>query len=883
MDRHPRFGESSPEITTGAQFWRSERQQALIAIHQAMTALSLPVVSRPCHGLASMTRLLLHPLVVLLCSTPVLGGGTRADYERAERLPQVTANKVFRDRVSPNWLAGNEHFWYRVQTGRQEHEFVLVDCKQGLRQAAFDHQRLAEALSAAGVADARPWALPLEQLEFDRAAKTVSFRAGGKHWSCELESYLLSPRAAPTNNAARPQPANRAETPDVETWITFINRTAGAVELFWIPGEGERRSYGKLQAGEEKKQHTFSGHRWLALDAAGKSLGEFAGRVEPATIEIDGKSAAPRRVDREQADRGNSPDRRWRVLFKEHNVVLGDREADKELPLSTDGAADDAYGGRVYWSPDSKKFVVLQTQPAQEHKVHLIEAGPTDQTQPKLHSFEYLKPGDRIAHPRPRLFDVVAQKQIAIDDELFANPWEIRDVRWDADSGRFTFLYNQRGHQVLRIVAVDAATGRASAIVDEQSPTFIDYAGKFFVRYLDLTQEIVWMSERDGWNHLYLYDAQTGRVKNQITLGPWVVRDVDRIDEQARQIWFRAGGVRPEQDPYQTHFCRVSFDGSGLTILTEGDGTHTASFSPDNRYLLDTYSRVDLPPVTELRRVEDGSLICTLEKADWSELLKTSWQAPERFVAKGRDGQTEIHGVIFRPTNFDPQQKYPIIEEIYAGPQSAFVPHSFRPYQKMQSLAELGFVVVKIDGMGTSHRSKAFHDVCWKNLGDAGLPDRITWIEAAAAKYPYLDVSRVGIYGGSAGGQNSTRAVLAHPEFYKVAVSDCGCHDNRMDKIWWNELWMGYPIGQHYQEQSNVTQAHRLQGKLLLIVGELDRNVDPASTLQLAGALVKANKDFELLIMPGAGHGSAETPYGTRRRQDFFVRHLLGVEPRGMP
>jgi dipeptidyl aminopeptidase/acylaminoacyl peptidase len=249
-------------------------------------------------------------------------------------------------------------------------------------------------------------------------------------------------------------------------------------------------------------------------------------------------------------------------------------------------------------------------------------------------------------------------------------------------------------------------------------------------------------------------------------------------------------------------------------------------------------------------------------------------------VAKGRDGQTDIYGVIIRPTHFDPNKRYPVIEEIYAGPQSAFVPKAFSSYYGMQGLAELGFILVKIDGMGTSERSKAFHDVCWKNLGDAGFPDRILWMKAAAAKYPYMDLTRVGIYGGSAGGQSSTRALLAHGDFYRVAVSDCGCHDNRMDKIWWNELWMGWPIGPEYEQQSNVTQAHNLTGKLLLMVGEMDENVDPASTMQVVHALIKADKDFDLLVNTGKGHGSGESEYGRRRRADFFVRHLLGVEPR---
>jgi dipeptidyl aminopeptidase/acylaminoacyl peptidase len=287
-----------------------------------------------------------------------------------------------------------------------------------------------------------------------------------------------------------------------------------------------------------------------------------------------------------------------------------------------------------------------------------------------------------------------------------------------------------------------------------------------------------------------------------------------------------------------------------------------------------------MPPVTELRRAEDGALVVELERADASALESTGWSPPERFVAKARDGKTDIYGVIYRPTNFEPSRKYPVIEQIYAGPQGAFVPKVFAASHYPQVLAELGFILVQIDGMGTNWRSKAFHDVCWKNLGDAGLPDRILWMKAAAAKYPEMDITRVGVYGGSAGGQNAMGALLFHPEFYKVGAADCGCHDNRMDKIWWNEAWMGWPVGPEYAASSNAVNAHKLQGKLMLTVGEMDRNVDPASTMQVVDALIKANKDFDLIVVPGGGHGAGSQPYGERRRRDFFVRHLLGVEPR---
>jgi dipeptidyl aminopeptidase/acylaminoacyl peptidase len=398
------------------------------------------------------------------------------------------------------------------------------------------------------------------------------------------------------------------------------------------------------------------------------------------------------------------------------------------------------------------------------------------------------------------------------------------------------------------------------------------------------------MSERDGWNHLYLYDGATGRVKNQITKGEWVVRGVERVDEEKRQILFSASGMYPGKDPYFVHHYRIDFDGSNLTPLTEADANHDVSFSSDMTYYVDNYSRVDLPNILELRRTSDRSLVATLEKGDIASLLAAGWKAPEVFVAKGRDGKTDIWGVIVRPTTFDPKKKYPVIENIYAGPHSSFVPKSFWPFGPhssgdkvigMQELAEMGFIVVQIDGMGTANRSKAFHDVAWMNVGDAGFPDRILWHKAAAAKYPYYDVTRVGIYGGSAGGQNSLGGLLFHPDFYKVAVSYAGCHDNRMDKIGWNEQWMGWPLDDRYGRSSNVDNAYKLQGQVLLVVGELDMNVDPASTMQVVNALIKANRIFDLLVVPGGEHGAGRTngpvDYAQRKQYDFFVRHLQGV------
>ena len=839
----------------------------------------------------SLSRVILGVVVFgsLATGSASFAQGTRSDYERALGLREATADTVFRDRVTPHWFADNTRFWYRNDLADDTREFILVDAAVGTRRPAFDHARLAVALSGALDKEIEADRLAIDRLTFDDSGSQLSFTSDGRRWQCDLDDYTIreTPRGedegASLPARSRVRPSRRTGE---ETSVTFINRTEGAVDVHWVDSEGKRRRYATVKPGGQHRQHTYAGHVWLITDKAGKTLAVFVATEEAGDAIVDEDTI--RQEDDEEGptrarSRGRSPDGKWLALIKDHNVYVRDLTTEEEIALSDDGTEEDAYSENFHWSPDSSKLVVLRTCKGDTRKVYLIESSPKDQLQPKLHEMDYLKPGDQVAVRKPHLFDVLGRRQVPVADDLLANPWRVSEVRWTSDSSRFMFLYNQRGHQVLRIVGVDAATGQACAIVDERSDTFIDYAGKRFSHYVDATDEIIWMSERDGWNHLYLYDAATGCVKNPITEGQWVVRRVEHVDDENRRIWFLAGGIRPEQDPYYVHLCRVNFDGSGLVVLTEGDGGHDVTFSPDRRFFLDRWSRVDLPPITELRSAADGRLICDLERADWDALLAAGWRAPERFMAKGRDGATDIFGIIVRPSTFDPNRSYPVIEAIYAGPHGAFVPKTFGIQVRQQAIAELGFIVVRIDGMGTSHRSKAFHDVCWKNLGDSGFPDRILWMKAAAAQYPYMDLTRVGIYGGSAGGQSTLRALLAHGDFYKVGVADCGCHDNRMDKIWWNELWMGWPVGPHYAEQSNVTQAHKLQGTLLLTVGELDRNVDPSSTMQVVDALIKADKDFDFLIVPGGGHGVGETPYASRRRMDFFVRHLLGVEPRSQP
>ena len=581
-----------------------------------------------------------------------------------------------------------------------------------------------------------------------------------------------------------------------------------------------------------------------------------------------------------------SPDKKWEAYVKDNNLYLSpvrdEKEKDKpkeEIALTMDGTANLRYDGwSIIWSPDSRKLATVKVRDVQERRIPLIESSPSSQKQPILQWRNYAKPGDVLPVYLPVLFDVEARKQMALNVTPYENQFYLNLTGWREDSRAFTFEFNQRGHQRYVIGEVSAADGSIRHLVDEQTKTFIYYYNNY--RYdLDDGKELLWISERDGWRHLYHIDGTNGQVNQQVTKGEWVVRLVYYVDETNRVVYFTASGFNKGEDPYNLHYCRINLDGTGFTDMTPENGNHRVTFSADRSYFTDVYSRPDLPPVSQLKRTSDASVVAGLQRCDVSALQAESWQMPEVFCAKGRDGQTDIWGNIYRPMHFDASKSYPVVEFIYAGPHDSHVDKDFKPAHHLVSkLVELGFIVVSIDGMGTSNRSKAFHDVCWKNLKDAGFPDRIAWMKAAGAKYKYMDLNRVGIYGWSAGGQNAMAALLFHNDFYKVAVALCGCHDNRMDKIWWNEQWMGYPIDASYSTSSNVDNAYRLKGKLLLINGELDDNVDPASTLQVVSALMKANKNFEQLYLPGKTH-SLGGPFEMHKMHDFFVKNLLGQEP----
>ena len=771
---------------------------------------------------------------LLLIPAIVRAQGTVTDYERALALRNKFQALAFNipDRV--NWIEKTSRFWYRKSV-KGGNEFVLVDAETLAKKPAFDHERLAGSLSAASNEKLTALTLQLTSLSFVDAERSIQFVASGSTWKCDLSDYVC-------------------------------RKTGPAPQAFQVrpPSEDTPQEYGN---------DVYDGMTGLSPQQGQQQRRQGAQEAGPAPENQNPKA---------------SPDGKWEAFIQNFNVFVRPKGKTEASALSFDGSEGNYYTlASVTWSPDSKRLVAYRVRPGYRRQVHYVESSPSDQLQPKHSTRDYAKPGDALDVAQPVLFEVETKKQIVIDNSLFPNPYSLSNPAWWKDGRAFTFEYNQRGHQVYRVIEADAATGRTRALISEEPQTFFSYrplvgirneTGTRYRNDLADGREIIWASERDGWRHLYLYDGATGKVKNQITKGNWIVRAVDKVDEEKRQVWFEASGMYPGKDPYFTHYYRINFDGSGLTAFTEGDGTHAVFYSPDMKYYVDLWSRVDLVPITELHRTEDKKLLLEIERGDISELTRAGWQPPEVFTAIGRDGKTDIWGIIIRPTNFDPSKKYPVIENIYAGPQGSFTPKSFGAYSPMQSLAELGFIVVQMDGMGTANRSKAFHDVAWKNLGDAGFADRILWHKAVAAKYSYYDISRVGIYGTSAGGQSSTGGMLFHPEFYKAAVSNSGCHDNRMDKIWWNEQWMGWPLGPHYAASSNVDNAHRLEGKLLLVVGEMDTNVDPSSTLQLVNALIKANKKHDLLFVPGGGHGAGGA-FGQRLMYDFFVHHLLGVEP----
>ena len=749
-------------------------------------------------------RWIVAVLWLSLALPAALAQGSLEDYQRAEKfLPGNVRHLVYVADVTPHWIEKTNRFWYRrvgAKVGSKESEFVLVDAEQNTSSAAFDHERLATALSQAAKQEYSATALPFSELEFVDGGKAIRFSVDGAQWSCALATYACQ----------------------------------------------------KEQAHPETTNEVLS------------------------------------------------PNKRWAASVKEHNLYLRDVSTGTLLQLTNDGVPGWDYAtplpslrvmvdqgteevkqaAAVFWSPDSSKLVTYRIDSRNSGRFTSLQFVPPDQLRPRAFTYVYPLPGEVLAKAEPIIFDIQSGKRIDVQSPAIELPFQDGPgFDWFPDSKSFYYDDDARGFKAKELRVVDASTGEQKVVVREQADSYLD-PGETFYRFVEATGEILWSSERDGWNHLYIYNRKTGQLENQITQGPWVVRGIEHIDEKNRRVYFLANGREKGEDPYQAHLYGVGLDGKGLQLLSPENANHSVSLSPDGTFFVDNYSRPDLPAEAVLRRTKDGSEVRVLEKTDASELLKTGWKFAEPFQGKAADGTTDLHGLIWRPSNFDPAKKYPIVEFVYTGPQGFFVPKSFGGTLWLQSMAELGFVVVMVDGRGTAGRSRAFHQFSYRNLGGS-FADHVAMIKQMGERYPYMDATRVGVFGTSAGGYGAAHAMLAFPEFYKVGVSTSGDHDARLDKAWWNEAYQGYPVQDDYAAQSNVTMAARLEGHLLLEHGDIDDNVHPVETIRFVDALMKANKNFDMLFVPNMFHGESgeHALYLVRRRWDYFVQYLLGVTP----
>lgn len=643
---------------------------------------------------------------------------------------------------------------------------------------------------------------------------------------------------------------------------------------------------------------TATGREFVLVDPSsgtkktGQSLSELGLPAAPA-------GGGPGRFGGNLAVR--SPDGKREVFIKDWNLWVRDIESKKETQLTTDGVKDFGYAtdnagwkhsdrAIVLWSPDSKKIATFQQD--QRHVSDMYLAS-TNVGAPKLEAWKYPLPQDKeIIKIHRVVIDIETGKMVRFkmgpDDRRgtlcddIACDGTFGDNEWSADATTLAFVSSSRDHKEAKFRIANVATGEVRDVFEEKVATQYESGqGEINWRYFPATNEAIWYSERDDWGHLYMYDLTTGKPKWQITKGNFVVTSISKIDAVNRVIFFNANGREAGRDPYFSHFYRVDFDGKNLKLLTPEDGNHQITWSNDGKYFVDNFSKMDVPNVATLRDAT-GKLIVELEKADVSRLRAAGWKPATPITVKSRDGRWDLYGVMFTPTNLDRTKKYPVINYIYPGPQGGGVGgRSFSPSRSdHQALAELGFVVVIIDGTCNPDRSKSFHDVCYGNMGDNTLEDQIAGLKELAAKNPYMDLSRVGIWGHSGGGFATADAMFSYPDFYKVGIAESGNHDNRNYEDDWGERYIGLMVGDNYEKQANQINAKNLKGKLMLAHGNMDDNVPPYNTYLVVDALVKANKDFDLVIFPNARHGyGADSYYMMRRRWDYFVKNLLGAEP----
>ena len=748
---------------------------------------------------------------------------SKEDYSKAEKfMPYNIDPLTYTGMVRSKWLEDGR-FWYR-DYGSDGWGFVVVDPARKTKSPAFDQEKLAAALRTASNGQIKDDArhLSITELAFPNAADPTELmvRLGNRQFRCDLSG-------------------------------------AGKCTQVKIPGVPEAQSKNE-----------------------------------------DDQPRAPLPL---------SPDKKKAAFIRDFNLWIQDVATGQERQLTTDGVKDYGYATDnagwkqsdkpiLVWSPDSKKIATFQQDQRKVGEMYLV---PVTNTHPVLKAWKYPLVGDgNVTMIERVIIDVESSKVVRLKlppdqhrstlcDDIACRGTAWDDAQWSADSRSLAFVSTSRDHKQEWLRVADAETGTVREVMNETAAKFFESGnGKVNWKYLPNSSEFLWFSERDNWGQLYLYDFTTGKLKNQITLGEGNVTQVLHVDEKARTIYFLAVGKERGRDPYFSHFYSIGFDGKNLRLLTPENADHSVNLSPDGRYFVDVYSTPTQPETAALRD-NAGNLVMEIAKQDISKLKAIGWIPPVPITVKARDGHTDLYGLMFKPTNFDPSKKYAIVNYVYPGPQTGSCgSRSFQPARRdLQPLAELGFIVVCIDGMGTPWRSKSFHEAYYADLGDNTIPDQVSGMKELATKYPWIDLSRTGIYGHSGGGNATAAAMFHYPDFFKVGISESGNHDNRGYEDDWAEKWAGLlvknPDGtSNYDSQANQQFAKNLKGHLLLAHGTMDDNVPPNETLLVVDALIKANKDFDLLLIPNAAHGyGAASQYMTRRRWDYFVRYLANAIP----
>jgi dipeptidyl-peptidase 4 len=749
---------------------------------------------------------------------------TAEDYARAERFLARHTDSLVSGVPGPvTWLEDGR-FWYRV-TAPAGAEFVMIDPVQRTRELAFDHARLAEALGTAteGLIDAAR--LPFTTFDLSRDGRQITVRADGRDWSCDVTAYTCA-----TVDTTRPDPTRLDATP--------------------VPGAPHP--------------------------------------APPSSI--------------------TSPDGRYAAFIRDFDLWVRDLGTGEDRPLTTDGEEDFGYATNnagwtkrptplLAWSPDSRRIKTFQQDARGVDNMYLVS---TEVGSPTLQKWRYPLPGDSVVFRIHRVIIDVEEARVTrlnmgpdvqrstIYDHIAVGD-RLVDVEWYPDGSHVAFVSSSRDSREVALRVADASTGDVRTVLTETSPTQFQ-SGWVAVRRVNWrvlpgTGEVLWWSQRDDWGHLYLYDLATGDLERQLTAGSWNVTDVVHVDADARAIHLTGVGRQEDRHPYHQYFYRIGMDDRSATLLTPEDADHAVALSPEGTHFVDVYSSTTSPPVTVLRGI-DGAEIMELERADDSRLRATGWQPPTPITVKARDGVTDLYGLMYTPTRLDEGRRYPIVNYIYPGPWGSSV-GSWRfstGIRDHQALAELGFVVVAINGMGTELRSKEFLDFYYGNMGDNTIPDQIAGMRQLAERYPYIDIDRAGIWGHSGGGFATASAMFRHPDFFKVGVSQAGNHDPRSYVDSWSERFQGLLTrtgdGDSYADDANQTVAANLTGKLLLAHGAMDDNVAPYNTYLVVDALIEANRDFDLIVFPDARHGfGAQDDYMLRRRWDYFVKHLMGAEP----